>query len=184
MDRKIENLDECIYDYLAYHSNIMKSIKIIYMDLCGTSGHRCSALTTNNISLKNSYERKFKLACKTLSDKYSDIIKIQDDKTLYLMHKKESDSDSDSIPDIDDIEIDWNINERYPSNDIAIISQQQSTLNELSALVKNKQDQIDKLINDKVKLKQDVTELNNTIVLLRILMFTIICVFSWMAFSI
>lgn len=90
MDHTINNLDACIYDYLAYHSGNPKTLPQIYSDITSPVGHRCTDLNTP--ALKYEYKNKFITICYQMDTLFNDIHKIfRDDKLLLVYSKKSHD---------------------------------------------------------------------------------------------
>lgn len=97
MDHKIEELSECIYDYLASKPNEKKSINRIFNDICGDTGHRCSAL--KNPTLKKIYKNKFITECVVLNRKFKNVKKYIINNKIYLMYSDKTDYCNDTFDD-------------------------------------------------------------------------------------
>ncbi len=101
MDHTINELSECLYDYLVSNQDIPKNFEDIYKDVTGDTGHRCSALlnddnTTNNI---------FKLlnVMYTLEYEYQFIHKYFDNNTLYLVYAPGWNDNKYTLPNVNSI---------------------------------------------------------------------------------
>jgi len=74
MDHRIEQLDACVFDYLASNPNELKSFIQIYNNISGPTGHRCSQL--QDLSNRQKYKDMFMTICYTLDNKWENIHKI------------------------------------------------------------------------------------------------------------
>ena len=68
MDHSIDNLNDCIFDYLLSNIDKPKSFDEIYDAISGTTGHRCSELSRYNS--KKKYGSYFLSLCYNLNDNY------------------------------------------------------------------------------------------------------------------
>jgi hypothetical protein len=99
MDHAIENVDECIFDYLVSNADEFKSIPTIFSNIIKETGHRC--ITLKNEFLK--YKNKFIATCYLLNNSYNNIHKIFINDRLYLMYSnKHIDSYDDYTQNITD----------------------------------------------------------------------------------
>jgi len=83
MDHTLDELDACIYDYLAGHPNEPKTFMEIYEDISGTMGHRCSAL--QNMSNKIRYQDQFIVTCYSIEKTYNNVYKVFKQNLPYLV---------------------------------------------------------------------------------------------------
>jgi hypothetical protein len=81
MNHPIENLSECVYDYLVLNQDAPKSFEEIYNDITKESGHRCLEL------LEDVENNRFKLltVMYTLEHSYMNIQQIFGHGTVYLI---------------------------------------------------------------------------------------------------
>jgi len=84
MDHKIEKLDECIFDYLTFNKDVIKSVYTIYNDITQDTGHRCTEL--RNPDMRDIYRKKFMATCYQMSDKYENIHKLFKNNRLFLVY--------------------------------------------------------------------------------------------------
>ncbi len=94
MNHDINNLDDCIFDYLVLNCDEPKSFDEIYDSISGTSGHRCSEL--NKYDAKKKYSNYFLSTCYGMNDNYKNIHKTFKRNVGYLMY-----SDKKSFDDVD-----------------------------------------------------------------------------------
>ena len=86
MDHYIDNLEECVFDYLVSHKDVPKSLEEIYDDISGTTGHRCSELNTYNAKYK--YRNKFLSICYNINNVYENIHKYFKNNICYLLYSE------------------------------------------------------------------------------------------------
>lgn len=91
MDHKIENLGECIFDYLSSHPEKPKTFVQIFNDISGSTGHRCTEL--QNLSKRKQYKDRFMTICYTLDTDWNNIHKIFMDNVLFLVYSTKSHSE-------------------------------------------------------------------------------------------
>jgi len=83
MNHSIDNLDDCIFDYLAARPGVPVHISQIYDDITKDVGHRCSDLNdTNN---KDSYRKRFTTVCYIVNSTFPDIHKLFVGDELFLV---------------------------------------------------------------------------------------------------
>ena len=92
MDHSIEDLDECVFDYLVSNKDEIVSIYKIYHDITGKTGHRCTAL--NDPKNRSIYKIKFRTICYTLDNYYDNIYKYFNGEKLYLVYSERDFSDA------------------------------------------------------------------------------------------
>jgi hypothetical protein len=85
MDHKRENLDECVFDYLASNPDRYIHYRQIFEDITEDTGHRCSDLTD---TLED--RRYFMTVCYSLNHQYKNILKFHRDRDLYLAFEKDT----------------------------------------------------------------------------------------------
>ncbi len=88
MDHTIDQLDDCVYDYLVSKINDPKSLVEIYNDITQNQGHRCTKL--NDPKMRGIYKKKFVATCYTLNIHYENIYKIYKNNKLYLIFSREN----------------------------------------------------------------------------------------------
>jgi len=86
MDHPIENLEECVFDYLISHKDVPKSLEEIYDDISGTTGHRCSELNSYNARYK--YKHRFLSVCYNINNVYENIHKYFKHDTCFLLYSE------------------------------------------------------------------------------------------------
>jgi|AntRauTorckE6833_2_1112554.scaffolds.fasta_scaffold12793_2 hypothetical protein len=86
MDHSIENLDDCVFDYLVSNKDEIASIYKIYHDITGETGHRCTSL--NDPKNRDVYKRRFRTICYTLDNSYDNIYKYFNGDKLYLVYSE------------------------------------------------------------------------------------------------
>ena len=80
MDHPLNQLEDCIFDYLASHANKLVPIEDIYFDITRTEGHRCSQLVS-----RHDAKEYFISKCYTLDRNYKNIRKLFKGTHLYLV---------------------------------------------------------------------------------------------------
>lgn len=103
MDHTIENLDDCVFDYLASKPNTFVSIRTIYRNIMGNTGHRCSALTD---SIED--RKYFSSVCYGINNYFTNIVKRHKSGLLFLSFEKNG--DIDNINNIDTEADPYNLN--------------------------------------------------------------------------
>jgi ankyrin repeat protein len=91
MDHKIDELGECIFDYLSSCPDCPKSLTEIYNSISGTTGHRCTEL--NSYPKKDIYKKKFMTECYSLDSKFDNVHKIFKKDKLYLVYSNKEKAD-------------------------------------------------------------------------------------------
>lgn len=91
MDHTLEELSDCIFDYLSSEPETTKSLHQIYNSITGETGHRCSEL--NKAAHREINKRKFMVDCYTIDAKFENIKKTFKNGKLYLTY-----SDTDIVP--------------------------------------------------------------------------------------
>lgn len=89
MDYSLENLDECIFDYLVYNKDEPKSFIKIWADIYGENGIRCSEVYKRGNEIESEF--KFYNICYTLPSTYKNVYKIYVHDTLYLVYTMKTD---------------------------------------------------------------------------------------------
>jgi regulator of replication initiation timing len=84
MDHSIDNLNICLFSYLASIPDSPKSFIQIFNDITGETGHRCSEL--NDPVLRNANKNKFMISCYSLDNEYDNIHKIYKNDVVYLVY--------------------------------------------------------------------------------------------------
>jgi hypothetical protein len=83
MDHTREDLDECVFDYLASNPDRFIPITRIFRGITGDTGHRCEVLTD-----RVSDRRFFAAVCHGLDNRYKNIRKTRRNGTLYLAFER------------------------------------------------------------------------------------------------
>ena len=81
MDHTLDELDACIFDYLAANEDYPKSIDEIWIDITSDDGHRCS-------ELGNANKNFFVSTCYDMDINYNNIQKYFVNGRLYLVYSK------------------------------------------------------------------------------------------------
>lgn len=82
MDHTIDNLHQCIFDYLITRENVHVSVQEIFFHITQPFGHRCSALKKDNLQHYN----KFLSICYNMHINYKNIRKYFKYDTCYLVY--------------------------------------------------------------------------------------------------
>ena len=98
MDHTLDELEECVYDYLSSHPNEPKTFMEIYDDISGTTGHRCSEL--QNLDNKIIYKDKFIMICYSLEKSYNNIYKVFKQNLPYLIFSTQVKTYDDLVEDL------------------------------------------------------------------------------------
>ena len=84
MDHSLNELKECIFDYLLYHTDTPKYVDQIYDDISGPVGHRCSELS--KIGAKRRYKDYFITTCYDMPNEYNNIQLFYKNSVCYLIY--------------------------------------------------------------------------------------------------
>jgi len=84
MNHSLNNLDDCVFDYLALNADKPVSLAKIFNDIRSKTGHRCNELTDSH-----NHRQYFLSTCYSLDKHYTNIKKIHRDNRLYLMFQKD-----------------------------------------------------------------------------------------------
>jgi ankyrin repeat protein len=84
MNHSLNNLDECIFDYLVLNADKPTALPKIFNDIRSGSGHRCDGLTD-----KYNHRQYFLSTCYSLDKNYKNIKKLYRDNKMYLLFQKD-----------------------------------------------------------------------------------------------
>ncbi|ARF12049.1 ankyrin repeat protein [Klosneuvirus KNV1] len=84
MNHSLNQLDDCIFDYLALNADKPVSLAKIFNDIRSKTGHRCNELTDSN-----NHRQYFLSTCYSLDRHYTNIKKIYHNNRLYLLFQKD-----------------------------------------------------------------------------------------------
>lgn len=97
MNYSIDELDQCIFNYLVCHQNIPKSMGTIYNDITSGSGHRCDELNNNH---REKYKYRFMTAFHSVPNNFENVKKTYSNRIPYLTFNCDdlsSDSDNETV---------------------------------------------------------------------------------------
>ncbi len=101
MDNTIDELRECVYDYLISNQDIPKNFEDIYKDITGESGHRCSELLNDYNATNNIF--KLMNVMYTLEYSYQFVHKYFENNTVYLVYAPGWNDNKYKLPSVNSI---------------------------------------------------------------------------------
>lgn len=114
MNHSLNNLDDCVFDYLALHADQPVSLVKIFNDIRSGSGQRCNELTDSA-----NHRQRFLAVCYSLDRSYKNIKKIHRNNKLYLVFQKDrNDNDIFDNSSFNDQQYDNTWKEEYHVKDI------------------------------------------------------------------